>query len=588
MTGAEIPTQLTTPARAVYRRLLGYTAQYKGYLLVGVIGVVFDALAQAAFVRYMEKIIDDVIGDKDAQLGLIMAFVIMGLMLVRVIGNFSGVFGMSWVGRAVIRDLREELFERYLVLPARFFDRHSAGNLIARLTYNSEQVAAAASTAIISALRDVLTTTFMIIVMVTTSIHLTASLLLLVPVLALVVRTISRRFRKISSRIQDSMGSVASVTEEVVVGHRVVKIYGGEHQERERFHQVNEKNRRLQMRMVATRLASSSLVQIAAGAALGLVMFIASRPEVLSDLTPGEFTTFFFAMAAIIPPLKRLTDVHAELQKGVAAADSLFVILDRPLERGRGDKDLVRAEGELQFDDVTFRYSDSDTDVIQKVSFSIPAGQAIGLVGPSGSGKSTLAGLIPRFYDYTGGQILLDGTPLLDYDISALRRQIALVSQDVVLFNDTIANNIAYGALAEADREAIRKAADDANATEFIEQLADGFDTVVGEDGVQLSGGQRQRIAIARALLKDAPILILDEATSALDNQSERLIQEALDRVMAERTTLVIAHRLSTIERLDRLLVLEDGRVLETGNHEDLLQAGGLYASLYRQQFRDT
>ena len=586
MSRADIPEQLSTPAREVYRRLLSYTGQYKGFLILGVIGVLFDSLAQAAFVRYMEPLIDDVIAEKNAELGLILALVILGLMLVRVIGNFSGVFGMSWVGRAVIRDLREQLFERYLVLPARFFDRHSAGNLIARLTYNSEQVAAAASTAIISALRDVLTTLFMVILMITTSVHLTASLLLLVPVLALVVYTISRRFRKISSRIQDSMGSVASVTEEVVVGHKVVKIYGGESQERDRFSTVNEKNRRLQIRMVATRLASSSLVQLSAGLALALVLFIASRPEVLADLTPGEFTTFFLAMAAIIPPLKRLTDVHAELQKGVAAADSLFVILDRPLERGRGDRLLQRAEGRLEFEDVRFRYHDADVDVIQGVSFTVPAGEAIGLVGPSGSGKSTLAGLIPRFYDYTGGEILLDGTPLLEYDINALRQQIALVSQDVVLFNDTIANNIAYGALADTGPEAIRKAAEDANATEFIELLPEGFDTIVGKDGVQLSGGQRQRIAIARALLKDAPILILDEATSALDNQSERLIQEALDRVMAERTTLVIAHRLSTIERLDRLLVLEAGEILESGSHSELLQADGLYASLYRQQFR--
>jgi len=410
-------------------------------------------------------------------------------------------------------------------------------------------------------------------------------MLLLVPMIGLLVSTVSRRFRKISHRIQDSMGNVSHVTEEAVVGQQVVKVFQGQAAEKQRFGSVNEKTRRLHMRMVATHLASSSLVQLAAGVALVLLMVIATRPSMLNEISAGTFTVVFWAMVGTIPPLKRLTSVQSQVQKGIAAADSIFQVLDTEAEIDTGEYSVDRVEGTIEFRKVSFRYASSDKPVLEEVSFNVPAGSVTALVGHSGSGKTTLAGLLPRFYAYSSGHILLDGRELSDYALENLRSHIALVSQDVVLFNGTVAGNIAYGALAGAPREAIHKAASDAHVMEFIETLPEKLDTEVGERGTLLSGGQRQRIAIARALLKDAPILILDEATSALDSKSERAIQDAFAEVMKDRTTLVIAHRLSTIENADQVIVLEQGRVIESGTHQELLEKGQAYARLYQTQF---
>ena len=414
---------------------------------------------------------------------------------------------------------------------------------------------------------------------------LTLVMLLLVPTIGLLVTVISKRFRKISHRIQDEMGNVSHVTEEAVVGQQVVKVFRGQDAERQRFRSVNNRTRRLHMRMAVTHLASSSLVQIAAGLAMVLLMFIATRPSMLNEISAGTFTAIFTAMLATIPPLKRLTTVQSQVQKGIAAADSIFQVLDTDAEQDAGSYKVGRVEGSIDFDKVTFRYKSGGREVLKDISFSVPAGSVVALVGHSGSGKTTLAGLLPRFYFDYEGSIRLDGHELSDYELDNLRSQISLVSQSVVLFNDTVAGNIAYGALAGAPREAIIKAATDAHAMEFIEQLPEGLDTLVGENGTLLSGGQRQRLAIARALLKDAPILILDEATSALDSESERAIQNALAEVMRHRTTLVIAHRLSTIENADQVIVLDHGRVVEAGTHAELLELGGAYARLYQTQF---
>ncbi|MEJ2384147.1 MAG: lipid A export permease/ATP-binding protein MsbA [Xanthomonadales bacterium] len=569
---------------AVYRRLWGYTRRYLAMFVVGVLGVALDASMQAAFIRFMEPLIDRVFVGKDAQFGVWLAGVIFVVTILRMLGNFAGVYSMEWVGRKVIADLRQELFNRYVALPATFFDRFSSGHLISKLAYNSEQVANAATTSVVSAFRDVLLVIFLLGVMLSTNVQLTLVMLLLVPMIGLLVTVISRRFRKISHRIQDMMGNVSHVTEEAVVGQQVVKVFRGQETEMQRFRTVNDKTRQLHMRMVATHLASSSMVQVAAGLAMVLLMFIATRPTLLNEISAGTFTAIFTAMIATIPPLKRLTTVQAQVQKGIAAADSIFRVLDTDAETDSGTYRSDRVAGAIEFRDVSFRYAADGRPVLEDVSFTVPAGSVTALVGHSGSGKTTLAGLLPRFYTDYEGSITLDGHELADYALDNLRSHISLVSQNVVLFNDTVAGNIAYGALSGAPREAIVEAAREAHAMEFIEQLPEGLDTLVGENGTLLSGGQRQRLAIARALLKDAPVLILDEATSALDSESERVIQDALAEVIKHRTTLVIAHRLSTIENADQVIVLDHGKIVEQGTHDDLLARDGVYARLHRTQ----
>ncbi len=579
------PNQAPLTAGAVYKRLWAYTKRYWLMFVVGMFGVSLDAGMQAMFISFVEPLIDRVFVAKDGAYGLWLAAGVMGVVLLRIVGHFAGAYGMEWTGRRVVADLRKELFASYLHLPATFYDRNSPGQLISKLAYNSEQVAHAATKAVISAFRDIMLLIYLVLLMLNTNARLTAVLLILVPVIALVVTVISRKFRKISRNIQNSMGDVAHVTEEAVVGQRVVKVFLGQDTEKNRFDRVNERTRRLHMRMVATHMLSSSIVQFAAGIALVVLMLIATRPAMLNQITAGTFTAIFFAMIATIPPLKRLTNVQAQMQKGIAAAESIFIVIDADKERDDGTHCVERVDGDIEFQNVSFQYDNSHQAVLDNISLHFPAGSVTAVVGQSGSGKTTLAGLLPRFYNYNKGNILLDGCELTDYQLDNLRKQIALVSQDVVLFNDTIAGNIAYGGLEGTDRATITRAAEAAYAMEFIDQLPEGLDTVLGETGTLLSGGQRQRLAIARALLKDAPILILDEATSALDSESERAIQDALKEVMKGRTTLVIAHRLSTIENADQVIVLGEGRVIEQGTHAELLAKGKAYARLYHTQF---
>jgi subfamily B ATP-binding cassette protein MsbA len=569
----------------VYRRLLGMVLRHRGIFALALVAVALDAAGQGLFFYLLRPLIDDTIAAPNPEFNYVLpALVFLSLML-RVFGHFGGEFGMQWVGRRLVADLRRSLFERYLDLPTAHFDRESSGQMISRVTYNTEQVAEAATKALIGVTRDVLTVIVLFGVMLIQSWRLTTTLLLLLPVIAVVATVISWRFRMISSYIQDSMGEVTHITEEAVNGQHVVKVFGGQNQEREKFRDVNESNRKLHLRLVGTQLVSSSLIQMATGIALVILLVVAASEMMADTVTAGIFMSVLAALAAMIPPLKRLTKMHVTIERGVAAAESIFRVVDSPSEEDSGTLEPQRVEGRIRFEGVSFRYPDAEESALDGVDLEIPAGKVTALVGRSGSGKSTIVKLLPRFYQPTAGRILIDETDIRDFRLEALRRQIAMVSQDVVLFNDTIAHNIAYGALSGATRDDVERAARAAHAMEFIERLPHGLDTPIGEDGSLLSGGQRQRIAIARAVLKNAPILILDEATSALDAESEQVVQEALEELMENRTTLVIAHRLATVQKAEQVVVLDRGRVVESGSHRELLERDeGLYRYLHHLQ----
>ncbi len=577
-----------TTAPRVYRRLLTYLVRQRLVFFVAIVFVALDAAGQGLFFYLLRPLVDETIVATDPTFSLWLPGLVLAAVVLRILGNFGGAFGMEWVGRRLIADLRRDLFARYLDLPSSYFDRHSSGQMISRVTYNAEQVAQAATTALIGTLRDSFTVTALVGVMLIQSWRLTLAMLLLVPVIALVVTVISRRFRKISSRIQDSMGDVTHVTEEAVNGHEVVKIFGGREQENASFSRINEDNRRLHLKLTATQLVSSSLIQLAAGLAVILLLVIAASDYMRADITAGIFMSVLAAMVACIPPLKRLTKMHAVIEKGLAAADSIFQVLDAPAEPDLGTLEPEHLQGRIEMEGLSFSYPDSDQPVLREINLTVAPGTVTALIGRSGSGKSTLAKLLPRFYLPDAGRIVIDGMDINQFKLDALRRHIALVSQDVVLFNDTVGRNIAYGVLGEVSRDRLVEVAHQAHAMEFIERLSQGLDTPIGEDGALLSGGQRQRLAIARALLKDAPILILDEATSALDAESEQKIQAALEALMKNRTTVVIAHRLATVKKADQVVVLDQGRIVEAGTHAELLaRPEGLYHHLHRLQLQD-
>ena len=574
-------------ATSVYRRLLGYLRRRRGVFALALLGVSLDAAGQSLFVLLLRPLIDETLVSTASGIDPTLPGLVMVAVMVRVVGNFGGMYGMEWIGRGVIADLRRDVFQRYLDLPLPEFDHEGAGSMISRLTYNTEQVAQAATTALIGVARDGMIVIGLVLVMLYQSWRLTLTMLLLLPVVAFVVVVVSSRFRRISTRIQDSMGAVTSMTEQAVHGQEVIRIFDGQAQEAGSFAISNDINRRLHLKLRATQLMSSSLIQIAAGVSVVLLLVIAGSQFMRAEVTAGIFMSVLGAMVATIPALKRLTNVHVLIQRGVAAADSIFELLDRAPERDEGRHQSDRVRGELRFEKVSFRYPDGPHQVLHDIDLELAPGTVTALVGRSGSGKTTLARLLPRFYHPTAGRITLDGIDLGDYRLAPLRRTIAMVGQEVVLFDGSILDNIRYGMLADASREAAEQAACDAWAMEFIDRLPDGLDSRIGTDGMQLSGGQRQRIAIARALLKNAPLLILDEATSALDAESEQLVQRGLQRLMADRTTLVIAHRLTTVERADQVIVLDQGRIVERGRHEDLLaQPGSLYQHLYQAQFR--
>lgn len=567
-----------------YKRLLRYVKPFWLAFSLAVVGNVIYAAASTGMAAAMEFVIT-AIENPSAENRIIITLLIVGVFAFRGVGTFMSQYFISYVGRHVVNALRNQVFDRLMSLPSRYFDNHASGRLVSKLTFNVEQVADATTNAVTITLREGLTILGLLGFMIYTNWKLTLIFIAIGPLIALVVSYASKRFRKISRRIQGSMGDITHVSSESISGYRVVRTFGGEDYERERFREVADRNMRQSLKMASTQAISVPIIQVMVALAIAALVWVMLSPEIRGAMSTGELVAFITAAATMAKPIRQVTSVHAKIQKGVAAAHDVFGTMDEEPEHDSGTWAPERVSGALRFEQVRFRYQDQLDDVLQDIALDIPAGQSVALVGRSGSGKSTLVSLLPRFYDYYSGTILIDDHALTDFRLTALREQIALVTQNVVLFNDTISANIAYGSLRKRTREEIIDAARKAHAMEFIERMPEGLETMVGDNGVMLSGGQRQRLAIARALLKDAPILILDEATSALDTESERHIQEALEVVMKGRTTLVIAHRMSTIEKADRILVMESGRIVEDGTHDELLAAGGPYSQLHQIQF---
>ena len=545
------------------------------------------ALIEASLVYLLEPLMDEALVAKNLDTAKWLPIAFIAIFIARGIAGFATEASLGWIGRSVISSLRREVFSKFLTLPARFFDDRTVGPLLSRMTYNVEMVAESVTSVVTIGIRDVLTVFAAFGVMLIQSPRLTVFVVILFPVIALLIRVLGIAFRRYSNRIQDSVGEVTQVTEEIVRGNWVVKMFGGYDYERDRLGEVDERNRRQNLKLIRVRSMGVAVTQTIFGFGVALVIYMASRESLEGNLTAGQFISFFSAMMLMLQPVRRITNVNATLQRGVAGADSLFSIMDEPDEIDTGTVEKNDIRGEVEFRNVSFGYGRDDGPVLNDISVSVGAGQTLAIVGHSGSGKSTLVSLLPRFYEVGSGDILLDGISIRDYKLSNLRDNISLVSQDVVLFNDTIANNLAYGELRRHSRDELIRAAEAAHVMDFASELPKGLDTMVGDRGALLSGGQKQRVAIGRALLKDAPILILDEATSALDSKSERHIQEGLAELMKNRTTLVIAHRLSTVENADRIIVLDAGRIVESGTHAELLAAGGHYAALYRMQFSE-
>ena len=569
-----------------FKRLWPNIKPYGWVLLGGAIMLVLNALIDSGLIYLLKPLLDDGFGNADHDFLKLMAMLVVLFILLRGITNYFSAYALSWVSGNVVMTIRRRLFRHMMLMPVTYFDQNPAGRLLSRVTYDTEMVANSSSNALVTIVREGVYLISLFAVMLYTSWQLSLILFALAPIIGGLIGVVSKRFRELSRNIQGAMGDLTTSTEQMIKGHKVILSYGGYDVESERFDSVSDDMRRKGLKIVAADGIADGVVQLIASLALSAVLYAATVESLhLHSLTAGSFTVVFSSMMAMMRPLKSLTNVNSQFQRGMAACQTLFDFLDIETEKDNGTTQVDRARGEVEFKNVSFAYAGKDELALNNINLTIPQGKTVALVGRSGSGKSTIASLITRFYDVTAGEILLDGVNIQDYKLANLREQCSIVSQQVHLFNDTIANNIAYAAKGKFSREQIIAAAKSAHAMEFIEKLEQDLDTVIGENGASLSGGQRQRLAIARALLRNSPVLILDEATSALDTESERAIQSALEVLQKDRTVVVIAHRLSTIEKADEIVVIENGEIKERGNHNELLAQNGAYKQLHAMQF---